>query len=264
MKRIFLLLAFLVVVLTACNSDLGESGVTFLLTDAPGDFVEVNIDIAQVDLKREGEAWQTVLEDVGEYDLLAYQNGKTAVLGEVDLTAGKYEQIRLILNSASVVVEEETGNQTYDLNIPSSQNTGIKLIGLDIAPDTITRVILDFDAAASIHETGKGYQMSPVVRAVADTNAGTVLGSVVKQLEVATEPLAGASIKLRDDSDAIIASASTAEDGAFKVIGLPVGSYTLELSADGFEAYQQTAVVIEAQHETDLGTITLTSISDAP
>lgn len=247
------------------NSSATDGSVQFLLTDAPGDFVAVTVDIARVDVKRDGADWQTVLSDIEPQDLLELQNGATALLGETELSAGKYQQIRLILEAASVTVEEAAGNQTYDLTIPSSQNTGIKLIGLEVEADVITRVVLDFDAAASIKQTGQGYQLQPVIRAVADTEAGSVFGTVTATadeapIEAPAAPtLAGATVRVTDAANVAVTTLS-AEDGQFKLIALPAGEYRLDIEAEGYAPYSQM-ITVTAQVELDLGTISLNTTS---
>lgn len=59
-------------------------------------------------------------------------------------------------------------NEVVELDIPSGESSGIKIKGeFLVAPGLSTKVVLDFDANESIHETGNGkFIMKPVIRIV--------------------------------------------------------------------------------------------------
>jgi hypothetical protein len=71
-----------------------------------------------------------------------------------------YDQMRLIVDGGHVVIN----GASADLAIASGAQTGIKL-NLDAQVDdqmTYT-LVLDFDAAKSLHATGHGWLMTPVI-----------------------------------------------------------------------------------------------------
>lgn len=133
--------------------------INVLLTDAPGDFESVWVNIASVAIESNGE-WMAVTEEPQRFDLLTLQNDVTAALGDSTLEPGMYGQLRLIVDTASVVVD----GVESPLTIASGAQTGIK-INLDraIEPDTTYSLTLDFDAHKSVKSTGQGYLMTPVV-----------------------------------------------------------------------------------------------------
>lgn len=130
-----------------------------LLTDAPGDFESVWVNITSVAIESGGE-WLTLTEEPRRFDLLTLQNDVTAALGDGELQPGMYGQLRLIVDSASVVI----GGEESPLRIASGAQTGIK-IGLDrmIEADTTYSLTLDYDAAKSVKSTGQGFLMTPVI-----------------------------------------------------------------------------------------------------
>lgn len=130
------------------------------LTDAPGDYDNVWVNIASVAIESADLGWMTITEQPQKFDLLTLQNDVTAALGGATLEAGTYGQLRLVVDSASVVV----GGVESPLTIASGAQTGIK-INLDSAfEDNMTyAVTLDFDADKSVKSVGKGYLMTPVV-----------------------------------------------------------------------------------------------------
>ena len=80
------------------------------------------------------------------------------VLGTVQLPAGKYNQVRLILapNPASAPFKNyfilaEPGSQQVALTTPSAQHTGVKVNGpFSVAPGVLTTILLDFDPNEAI------------------------------------------------------------------------------------------------------------------
>jgi hypothetical protein len=130
-----------------------------LLTDAPGDFDSVWVNISSVAIETGGE-WVTLTEEAQRFDLLTLQNDVTAALGDAQLVPGMYGQLRLLVDTASVVVD----GVESPLQIASGAQTGIK-IALDraIEADTSYSLTLDFDAHKSVKTTGQGFLMTPVI-----------------------------------------------------------------------------------------------------
>ena len=144
-----------------------------LLTDAPFPFdlvSEANVTISRVDIVSE-EGVETILEEERTFNLLELQNGVTAVLAEATLNAGPYEQLRLIVSSASIVLTDE---REFDLFVPSGAQTGIKVLlhGLELAAGSESELTLDFDVSESFIVQGnpdtpagiQGFLFKPVVR----------------------------------------------------------------------------------------------------
>lgn len=162
----FILLAF-----TSCKKDEApqEGNMTVYLTDAPGDFEKVNIDVRAVEVHYSNSdsvnGWVTLPTNAGIYDLLLLRDSLTEVIATgTKLNVAKINQMRLILGPNNTVVVESEG--TFPLTIPSSMQTGIKInINSEIRANTTLCVTLDFDAAASINKTGNGeYKLGPVIK----------------------------------------------------------------------------------------------------
>ncbi|HUP00977.1 MAG TPA: DUF4382 domain-containing protein [Gemmatimonadota bacterium] len=169
--------------LVACGSsltdpaqDLGEGrgNLTVLLTDAPFPFElvsQANVSISRVDIVSANEGILTIAEGEQTFNLLDLQNGVTAVLAQANLSAGTYPQIRLIVSSASVVLND---GATFDLFVPSGAQTGIKVLLPDFSVDAGGNVTLtlDFDVSESFVVMGnpdtpagiQGFIFKPVVR----------------------------------------------------------------------------------------------------
>ena len=159
----------------AASSHSQPGTVRVLLTDAPFpfDLVEsANVEIERVELLSDEEGVQVLSEEEQAFNLLTLRNGVTTPLGEIELPAGRYDQIRLIVDdSASVVLKNGT---RYDLKVPSGTETGIKVLtgGLEISGEEQATITLDFNVEESFVVQGnpntpagiKGFIFKPVVK----------------------------------------------------------------------------------------------------
>ena len=123
-------------ILTSCDSLFNDTGdddtgtLTVLLTDAPfpADLVDeaiVIIDSMDIRAKDDGDGdgpFITLSRERGAYDLMDLRNGVTASLINLDVPAGRYDLVRMFVDSAYVVLKED--GQTYDLRVPSGHGTG--------------------------------------------------------------------------------------------------------------------------------------------
>src|SRR5262249_15373461 len=131
----------------------------------------------------ESGGWEIVKNDTATtYDLLQLRNGVFATLGIAPVPAGHYTQIRLKLDPGSNVV---VGGTQFPLTVPSGLQSGYKLVGeFDVPANDSADVMLDFDAARSIHLTGNGrYMLRPTVRVIAAPPAQT--GAISGQISPA-------------------------------------------------------------------------------
>lgn len=131
-----------------------------LLTDAPGDFEAVWVNITSVQIESADTGWVTLTDEPHKLDLLTLQNDVTAALGGTELAPGMYGQLRLIVDSSSVVID----GVESPLKIASGMQSGIK-INLDAAiEENMTySLTLDYDAHKSVKSTPNGYLMTPVI-----------------------------------------------------------------------------------------------------
>ena len=170
----FLLLAGLLATLlnSGCNGgviDFPINNLTLLnirLTDAPLDVDEVNIDLQSIWVKGPGGSEEIELNtNAGIYDLLDLQNGIDVLVANAMVSLGEIRQVRLVLGEFNTVVVDGV---EHELKIPSGSQSGLKIqVCLDLTGMPQYDLILDFDAAESVHQTGNGkYLMHPVIRVV--------------------------------------------------------------------------------------------------
>lgn len=150
---------------TGCKKSSPQSGyMTVSMTDAPADFVKVNVDVTGFEIHHENSGWISLPINQGIYNLLDLRNNVSVILAShVDIPIGKINQIRLILGNNNSLQDSTT---TYPLTIPSGSETGLKInIDQVIMSNQNLDLLVDFDAAASIVDKGNGtYSLKPVLK----------------------------------------------------------------------------------------------------
>lgn len=134
------------------------------LTDAPGDYDSVNIDLREIRIKSNSDAsdegWQTLETNAGIYDLLSYQNGNDTLVAKGLIDLKNIQQIRLVLGDRNTIVAEGV---SYPLTIPSGAESGLKIMLNKVIAQPADTVILDFDALLSIKEENDSFKLRPVI-----------------------------------------------------------------------------------------------------
>lgn len=220
-KLLFILM--LAVGMVACNKSNDNGRIIVRLTDSPGDYETVNIDLVGVQIHRnlgnQESGWIDLDVNAGVYDLLTLTDGVETVIADSYLPAGEISQLRLVLgDNNSVVVDGEE----FPLVSPSGLQTGLKLLINETLLEGITySVLLDFDAAKSIVITGnQKYVLKPVIRTVTEARDGAVEGTVLPaELNVAIYAMQG-----EDTLGTTYAAENMAE---WLLGGLEPGSYNI-------------------------------------
>lgn len=164
-KQHFFLAAISLVSVMSCKKD--ESGTTDLrikLTDNPYNATAVNVDIQKVSINfnADDKGWVDMNTAAGIYNLLDFQNGADTLIAQNVVPANTVKEIRFVLGSQNSIVINGT---EYPLTIPSGGESGLKIKvdkKLNVHSDSL---IVDFDAALSILQTGTSeFKLSPVLR----------------------------------------------------------------------------------------------------
>lgn len=156
----------LLFMINSCDKET-SSGSTYFkvrLTDNPIDADQVNVDIEEVRVNYadDSSGWVSLATNAGIYDLLGLQNGVDTLLAADSIPTGVLKEIRLVLGNDNTIMVDSV---VYPLTIPSGSSSGLKLkLQKSLHPHSDSLVI-DFDAALSVHQTGTGeYQLRPVLR----------------------------------------------------------------------------------------------------
>lgn len=232
MKRLIIFCLMACTGLYACkdakkSGEVPQSQLAVRLTDAPGNYEEVNIDIQRVEVnynvESENPGLVTLNVRPGIYNLVRLTNGLDTLLADATVPPGTIHQIRLILGPNNTV--KEFGQAPVSLSVPSGMQSGIKVnFSNTLEPGSNNVILLDWDAERSVVKAGNSgiYNLKPVIRAVAVNNAGSIAGRVTPE---------GRYYVMAVDANRDTASTYSQWDGRFRLVGLKAGTYTVTATA---------------------------------
>jgi hypothetical protein len=272
-----LLVSIILFALAGCSGGGGGSPeqtgrMSLSVTDAPvDDASSVVVQFSGVAFKREGaaaEVVQNLSPSPRQLDLLEYQQGRAALLLDgVTLPAGRYEWVRLIVDSQQNVRDSylvRTTGEECELRVPSGAESGLKLNrGFTLPADGSVALTIDFDLRKSIHappgqqgstaDCTQGYLMRPTLRIVDNANVGAITGTIDSAL-VTEECLpkvyvfSGGDVTPDDleeagaasDVDPLVVANVDVQNGAtsygYRAAFLPPASYTVAFTCDDDDA----------------------------
>ena len=250
MKTVMSVLFFSLQILfiTSCNNDKDKSHLTVNMTDAPGNYDAVMVDIQGVEVT--GSNGNAVVLNTSSrvYNLLNFSNGLDTLIATGDLAPGTVSQIRLILGTNNTV---KVDGVVYPLSTPSAMQSGLKLqIKQTFEPGVSYSILLDFDANKSIVKQGNGeYQLKPVIRTIDAAISGSIKGSISLIGEIAT---------VTATSNGITYSSVTNAEGYFLIAGLPAGTYDITITpALPLQPVTKTGLVVSIGVSTNVGIVVL-------
>lgn len=253
MKKINFILSIVMIglLMNSCSNDSAKSyPVAIKMTDAPGPYEAVLVDLQGVEITGSGGETVTLNAKKGIYDLLELSNGVSALIATDTLQTSKIEQIRLILGTNNTVVLDGV---SYPLSTPSADQSGLKLqVHQTLDQGILYTILLDFDANKSIVMTGAGtYKLKPVIRTIQTAVSGSIKGKI--------SPVGLAVVTAVSATDATLSfSTNVNAEGGFMVMGLPPGTYTLTITPVlPLLPVVKSNIVITAGITTDIGTTVL-------
>lgn len=197
-----------------------KARVQIRLTDDPGDYEAVWVDIKDVQVNVTGDddkGWES-LDGVhaGSYDLLKLVNDEDTLLADAFIPAGRLHQIRLILGSENFV---QINGELIKLTTPSAQQSGLKInFQQNVEAGLMYSILLDFDVARSIVKTGSDkYILKPVIRGSLESVGGSIAGVVV--------PSDFPTVVYAINGNDTITGTFTDGNGGFSLRGLPPNAY---------------------------------------
>ena len=230
-KRIFytFLSGLLILLIPACSKDSetttnteSKAHLTVRMTDAPGAYDAVMIDLRRVEIIQEGGEIIELNTNAGIYNLLEFSNGLDTLIAVAELDTCTISQIRLILGENNSVVVDSI---SYPLSTPSASQSGLKLqVHQKFEAGISYNILLDFDANQSIVAKGNGgYLLKPVIRTINTAVSGAISGSITP---------AGLMAAITATIDTVSYSTAANENGYFMIKGLPAGSYNVTITPE--------------------------------
>ncbi|WP_341839158.1 DUF4382 domain-containing protein [Chitinophaga caseinilytica] len=293
-----LLMGILSVVIYACSKNEsaapekvpdGKQKVSLMLTDDPGLFDKVNIDIRKVEVltdtcattvrnddddddddddwddrdrcgwwedwhdrwhDRDCFVWDSLGVKPGVYDMLQLRNGLDTSLATGYVPKGRIKSIRITLGTENSLVKDGV---TYPLR---SINGQVKIVIRvrhnewdEVSPDNL-QLWLDFDVQRSIIRVSNGrFILKPYIHVWTVKQTGAVSGKV---LPVDAQSV----ITVYNNADSLYALPG--RSGEWKVRGLKPGTYSVFVNAgNGYRDTTVTDVKVERARETRIPSITL-------
>jgi len=141
----------------------GTSEVKVRMTDNPYNADEINIDLREIRVNtRNSDEWVVLSTNAGIYNLLSFQNGIDTLVASGQIQGNYINEVRFVLGSNNSI---KIAGITLPLTIPSGSESGLKLkVDQNINNNSGT-LLVDFDAALSVHQTGNGsYMLQPVLK----------------------------------------------------------------------------------------------------
>lgn len=231
-----------------------------MIKDASVTITKVEIRAAEEDTENtetteeessEDSPFITLWEGSRVLELMELRNGVMEELSNVEVPAGAYDLVRVVVVNASIELINDMGD--YAVDIPSGSSSGVKIFikpGLAVAGGLTTELLLDFSVEKSFVLQGdletpagiKGFNFKPVIRAVNNSVAGRIEGMVVEMVDEQQVPLEGVRVYLVVDDQEL--SATTEEDGKYVIPGVPSGTYELWAEKDGYPTVKVEVEVI--------------------
>lgn len=161
--------AVLILIAVACQKEISNASnqqtkLKINLTDNPFNATEVNVEILEVraNFADDSSGWVNLSTNAGVYNLLGLQNGVDTLLASGNVPQDTLKEIRLVLGNTNSIKIDTT---LYPLTIPSGSESGLKIKVNRKLNATIDSLLIDFDAALSILQTGNGdYKLKPVLK----------------------------------------------------------------------------------------------------
>lgn len=253
MKKMKFILSFIMLgaLIYSCNNDDTNASYPYAvrLTDAPGPYDEVNVDIQGVEVIGDGGKTELLNVEKGIYNLLEFSNGVDTLIANDSLEISSVNQIRLILGTNNTVVLDGV---SYPLSTPSAQQSGLKLqVNQTLQEGILYTVLLDFDANKSIVKQGNGtYSLKPVIRTIEKAISGSVKGKIT--------PVGTMAVVEATSSTGVSYTSNVNETGDFLVMGLPPGSYQITITPTlPLLPATKADVVVTAGLTTDIGSFAI-------
>ena len=268
MTKLLLLILVTGSLFTACKKDAedNDAKVAVKLTDDPFPYnfvAEANVDFTKIELKNENGDYVTVYSGSHTENVAAYTNGATANVTVAAVSPGTYTDVRVTIGGVTVKL---TNNETYSVDAATSFETEVPIYPeITVSEGDEANLLFDMDLSDSIQFSGgffgdwisdimqiSGIQsFDPDIRAVVVEHTGSISGQVIDDNG---DAVAYAEVKVKYDYDAdgndedvtTIADAN----GQYKIIGLPAGTYKVEVDTENNGDVDVDNVSVSVKQET--------------
>ena len=220
--------------------------ITVRLTDAPFPYdslhsVTIYVDSIEASGQDSGGGqWVLITKPLKAFDLLALQQGTTALLGSGELPAGQYHQVRMTIDTTlSSITWNDAAQHAAQVNWHGwSTIHAFVEYPVDVATQGAD-IVLDFDIGRSFLFNFYGnyvFDFTPNLRAINSAAAGAIAGSVTQGSGAATSPVPNAQVSVFEGSPSqpdstwyLEATGRSDASGHYKVAFLPPETYIVRI-----------------------------------
>jgi hypothetical protein len=218
--------------------------ITVRLTDAPFPYDSlhsVTIYVVRIEANTTQDTsgdghWVVITEPHKSFDLLALQQGTTALLGAGEMPAGQYHAVRMTIDTSQSSI---TWNDAARTPAQVNWNGWATIYAFVEYPVSVATedadIVLDFDIGRSFLFNFKGnyeFDFTPQLRAINSAAAGAIAGTVTQGSGATTSPVANAQVSVfatypgqPDSIGSLEATGRSDSSGRYHVGFLPPGRY---------------------------------------
>ncbi len=236
-----------------------KAKVTVMLTDHQSlIFDKVFLNILKLEIKVEDNGvdslggWYNLNITPGVFDILKFKNGFDTLFatGTIPLNR-KLQKIRMTLGNSNTVVYQGVN---YPLEVKDNNNEVIAKLddsNVDFTAPNQFMFWIDFDAHHSIQQKSNNkFELKSKIRIFTKAKSGRIEGRVLP-------PAAKAMVLAIKGTDTSVAIPEN--DGEFKIVGLPAGTYKvyIDATANNYKDSTINNVIVQHNDDTKLNTIVL-------
>lgn len=182
------------------------------------------------------QAWVTLATPHQAVNLLDYQDGTLAFLGQSSASPGQYRSVRMTIDVDSSSIIATTGSKAV---VNWGQTGPVTLYAL-VSPalaigDSISDLVIDFDVGRSFLYNlfgNKEFEFEPWLRAVNRAQTGSIQGTVTTSYYGSPQPVPNADVAVYQGAQtrAVLATGRTDAAGRYLIPYLPADTYTLSVT----------------------------------
>jgi uncharacterized protein DUF4382/carboxypeptidase family protein len=251
--------------------------ITVRLTDAPFPYDSlhsVTIYVVRIEASADqdtsgGGHWVTITEPRKGFDLLALQQGTTALLGAGEMPAGQYHAVRMTIDSSlSSITWNDAAHHPAPVNW---HGWSVIYAYIEYPVNVATQggdVVLDFDVGRSFLYNYYGtneFDFTPNLRAINAAAAGAIAGTVTQDSGGKQSPVPNAQVSVfatypgqPDSIGYLEATGRSDQAGHYQVGFLPPGRYFVKIEEPFIPSLQS---VITANVEVRAGATATVSVT---
>ena len=217
-----------------------------MLADAPFPYdsvTAVNVFVTRIAASTGTDSsgtWTTIVEPNRAIDLLAFQQGAAADLGQGTLDPATYRSIAITIDPARSSIMHGARTVPVDWHGSGLQTFHSDVEGTLDVPAAGATIVIDFDVGRSFHprlapdSSGtSGYDFIPWTRAVIEGATGRISGTVTCHRAGGDAPLGNATLFAFSGPPGArtFSTGRTRADGSYTIAFLVPGSYDVQMEA---------------------------------